>query len=340
MKLIVSVLALCVLLLSACGSAAEQPTQEIQFHSEITIPNPAELVIPTDHIPEPELDNETPPDFISPPPSQHWVDAVVRFENILAIHEVSEFVSAGYFHESVENIELLDEWVENYRLGISGRVVIVKDAGPFNSSLSILESDGSEIYTITRYFSIMNGEVYQPPNVFRSAHVVKREYDYIFGADLAAAQLMPYVYERPRVVVRRGIINIFDEENLRWDVERLDWNPNADAPLTGITPAEAEERAREVIAANFEIGGEFLHGDNIYSMTPIYYRTVGAIVLNNNIYYFIYSHSNEAALNRGEHAGTVVAVGLDGRLVFSQSMYDGSWIFVDDADEEIIMPNI
>ena len=81
------------------------------------------------------------------------------------------------------NIELLDKWVKNYRHGVEGKVVVLLDADPFTSSLIILESDGSGTYSITRYIDeLESNEPISPPQLLESSLVIRRYYDYVFGA--------------------------------------------------------------------------------------------------------------------------------------------------------------
>ena len=43
---------------------------------------------------------------------------------------------------------------------------------------------------------------------------------------------------------------------------------------------------------------------------------------------------------RGESYGSVKAVSIDGSLVFIANEAHGGWIFVDDAEQQVITPNI
>jgi hypothetical protein len=100
----------------------------------------------------------------------------------------------------------------------------------------------------------------------------------------------------------------------------MDWNPETDPPFEGITFAEAEAGAKE------------------RSPDIPYHKTVGAMKIGEVVFYVIYGNTDQDALNKGEHSGSVTAVSIDGSLLFRKSPEDGSWIFVDDAEQEFIKP--
>ncbi|MCL2857343.1 MAG: hypothetical protein FWE19_06450 [Oscillospiraceae bacterium] len=106
------------------------------------------------------------------------------FGRALARFSEYELVTMDGWTRQTENLALLDEWVENYRLGIPGKVAILIDGGPFPSNFFILESDGNATYSVTAYFqSLWLGESDYPPRVFESSHVIMSAYRYTFGAD-------------------------------------------------------------------------------------------------------------------------------------------------------------
>ena len=255
-----------------------------------------------------------------PPP----VEPVRTFDMALAEIPASELVTdnrGDYRLPPLTNLHLLDAWVENYRMGIPGRVAVLIYGGPFPSGLIILESDGSANYRITEYNSASrpSDTEQQPPQTFGSNVVIVRYYDYIFGSDIPAWRPGSEFREGPVHIRRSGRYNDADAIDLRW-------NPQTDAPLAGITPQQAEERAVEL---SLQRGWRLAHG--------VYSRTVRAIRLGENTYYVVFFGDLET-LNRGEHGGHVTAISLDGRLAFIQSMVDGEWIFADDAQQEIIAP--
>ena len=168
--------------------------------------------------------------------------------------------------------------------------------------------------------------------------VVKRKYDYVFGADL------PADLKRNAFVIHRTAPPS--------DMEAIDWNPETDPPYEGISPSDAEQRAKEIderlarhmsVISNIYGGGVYLRESILNAAAdykppaPSLYRTAGAIRMGAETFYVVYIHWDEDALRRGEY-GNVSAVSTDGRLVFNQSMVDGSWLFIDDAGQEVIVP--
>ena len=327
------IIAFC-LLVTACNSLTPTSPPEsdsnlaeplAQEETVIQVPTPVEQEEPEPasvyeaKAEEPELTATTQPATL----------ANETFDSALAQLVAGEFVRVESWSGQSENIALLDEWVENYRRGIPGRVVILYYGGPFPSGLFILESDGSATYRITEYLSTgrwwMDETEQGPPEVFESSFVVRRAYIYIFGYDF------PEWYEGSSHR-RWGAVHISNYTFDRFSGERLEWNPRTDAPLAGITLAQAEQRVREVYAA---VGlDEPMPGCD----TRIYFRTVGAMYLGENICYIVYGNSDLEALGRGQHGGSVSAVSLDGRLVFMQDMAHGQWWLWNDAQQEIIMP--
>ena len=319
--------------LSACQAAPTEvepyyiyPVEQQEPESTLE-PELLELYQP----PEPELPEPHQQVPMSNAPDLPAVSGVSgTFDTALAQFGDDELVRADSWTGRLENAALLDEWIENYRLGIPGRVAILVVSGPFLSHLFILESDGGATYKVTEYISIGRwwmGESEQgPPEVFESFFVVRRAYDYIFGYDF------PEWYEGSEHRRFLGAVRVDNFNFDRFSHERLEWNPKTDAPLAGITPQQAKQRVRESYAA-FGLD-EPIDGWDIRT----YFRIVGAMYLGENIYYVVYGHNDLEALNRGEHMGSVSAVSLDGRLVFMQSMAHGEWWLADDAQREVISP--
>jgi hypothetical protein len=260
-------------------------------------------------------------------------------ESILAFYNIDECVSDNAFANPLENSVELDMWVEKYRRGIPGKAAVFFNGLVVSSSLRVLESHGGASYSITLYEVADNG-IIKPPQKYESSVVVKRAYDYVFGAD------WPKDIDIQPVAVHRVPALAFED---------TDWNPETGPPIDAIAFEDAEGRAKEVgerfyryasILPSFFAGGHYLRdsvldaaeGTMEGSPAPVAYKTVGAMQIGGAGFYIIHGNVDQDALNRGEHGGSVTAVSTDGRLVFMQSMEDGNWIFVDDAEQEMITP--
>jgi hypothetical protein len=224
-------------------------------------------------------------------------------ESVLAYYNISidEYISDNVFANPLINSVKLDMWVEGYRRGIPGKAAVLFDGLVSSLSLRIFESHGGASYSITIYEVTEDGAI-GPPERLNSSVVVKRAYDYVFGADWPDMQ---------PVVVHRIPAQ---------PIEELDWNPETDAPFEGITLEEAEARAKE------------------YSPDIPYYKTVGAMKIGDVVFYIVYGNTDREALNRGGHEGSVSAVSTDGRLLFIKGIEDSNWTFVDDAEQVFITP--
>lgn len=116
-------------------------------------------------------------------------------------------------------------------------------------------------------------------------------------------------------------------------MKMLDWSPQTDAPLEGITPQQAEQRVRETVGAALLIA----YADAGLEVA-LHFKTVGAMRLGDRDYYVVHGRYDPDA-PAGDMGGTHVnAVSLDGRLVFNQSMVHGEWFLWEDVQQEIITP--
>ena len=338
----------------------------------VEIPAPDDMVEGMESVPQIEvpfdlyerLGFDEQPDPPTIRPSEYFVNAVARFDD-------DELVIDSWNRQ--RNLALLEEWVENYRQGIPGTVAILS-VFPFSANLFVLESDGSATYTITFYSSgFWFGEYAEhlPPVVFNSSYVVRRAYDHVFGPDFGLLDEprrfegsdAVIINDMHSIVINRHYDRFAHDRQEGGPINRYlsEWNPQTDAPLAGITPQQAEQRALEVderfirflSATQGGISGTFpsgiyirqnvldaaaSHGVPTRYTSATYYRTVGAMRLGNIYYYIVYGHYDLGELKRRFHSGNVKAVSQDGRLVFILSMYSGLWIFVDDAQQEIIAP--
>jgi hypothetical protein len=334
---------------TACSVAANQNTPAESEPSTITSQITSNTQPSQNSAPQTEKESEP---VNLPQPS---VFTGSTFDETLALYGDNEIVRDNFMADPLENVALLDEWVENYRRGIPGRVVILLDSMGFPSGLYILESNGSATYTITTYSSaIPYGETEQrPPHIHESSLVIKRAYDYIFGADfpaIAYENLDDGHHRHPIVIHRHTIHDLFQPEH-------LEWSPDSSEPLLGITPYEAERRAEEVnerlsqyvsIIKGIYSGGVYMRESVLAAADRVselygdkyikHFKTVGVMRLDGKTFYIVHGHHDLEALNRGEYGFNATAVSLDGRLVFQANDAHGGWYFVDDAEQEIIAP--
>lgn len=309
MKRIMAFILIGILLLSSCTGQ-----EEALAPSESSVQDTAESSV---------LDSAGERDEPASPPIQE--------APVLDLANQSNVVTDSAIGAPMENTTALVEWVQNYRAGLSNQVAILLDGLGFPSGVYVLESDGSPTYTITEYRSVAEGTA-SDPIVYESSVVIERAYDYVFGADIS-----PDV--RPHAVVIHHTPPAQPEE--------MTWAPAQSPPFHGITPAAAENRAKEMknrisqhmsVIPNIYAGGVYLKRSVLeqaenYEAPQFFYKTVGAIRLGCHICYMIYGHTDQEALERGKDSGDVTAVSIDGALVYIQSMVDGSWIFVDDANQ-------
>jgi len=261
-----------------------------------------------------------------------------NYDEAIALYEEDELVRDNDDSTYLKNVELLESWIDNYQQGIPGEVAVVfsTEGGP---SLYVLESNGSATYTITEYRTwAFNGS--QLLKTYESSCVVERAYDYVFGADFSAD------------IMRNAIV--FHKVPAP-EMMEMDWEPQSDSPFdNGITFEEAEERATEMdqriyshltVIPNITGGGVYLR-QNIIDQAVDFewwerrYKVTGAIDAGGRTCYVISGNSDIEALERGESDGNVKAVSIDGNLVFIANEAHGGWIFVDDAEQQIITPNI
>lgn len=213
------------------------------------------------------------------------------------------------------------------------------DGMGFPSNLYVFESNGGKTYTMTCYRDTpVNGSSeLPPPSVYTSLMVVERAYDYIFGADYPAdSETAPLVIHSRSAPV----------------IEESDWNPAADKLFGHISMAQAEDAAKEVqeriskyssVIPSFYAGGYYLRESVLneardYSCPEYYYKVTGAIKIDGEPFYVVYGNQDREDLERGEYGGSIFAVSGDGSLVFTQSMLDGRWIFVEDKNEKVVVP--
>jgi len=356
MKRLLLVFAMLALLLTACQTVPTEVASEV----ENAYPAQGQESQPT---PEPESETtttkESTPATISVPESNSS-GLPGSFNEAIALFSEDEIVRE-YWDRS-ENIALLDEWVENYRQGIPGSVVVLIDeVGHY--SLFILQSDGSATYTIHEYISsVFNVELADsPPLVLQSSLVLKRYHDYVFGADFGILDEARRFEGRDAVIINDFHSIAVNRRYNRFDIERLEWNPQTDDPLVGITPRQAEQRAGEASEMlnrylSATQGGMSLsspsgiylrqnvldaaatHEVPIRFSVATYLRTVSAMRIGDNVYFIVYGHYDLNELNRGLHNDHVYAVSLDGSAVFSQSMLSGSFFLIDDSQQEIVVP--
>lgn len=310
MKRIMAFILIGILLLSSCAG-----------QEDVLAPSESSEDIPESSV----LDSASERDEPASPPIQE--------APVLDLANQSNVVTDSAIGAPMENTTALVEWVQNYRAGLSNRVTILLDGLGFPSRVYVLESDGSPTYTITEYRSVAESTA-SDPIVYESSVVIERAYDYVFGADISSDV-------RPHAVVIHHTPPAQPEE--------MAWDPAQSLPFHGITPADAENRAKEVhnrisrhmsVIHNIYAGGVYLKKSVLeqaedYEAPQRLCKTVGAIRLGSHICYMIYGHPDQEALERREHSGDVTAVSIDGALVYIQSMVDGSWIFVDDANQAI-----
>ena len=224
----------------------------------------------------------------------------------------NELVRIDIWGSPLENIELLKEWVENYRLGIPDKVVVLIDGHRNDQRLLILKSDGSEIYAVTQYRqSLDRTEPGSLPQTFKSSFVIKGTYSFIFGDDIQDNSW------RGLYVLRYADYKVDDSE-------RLEWNPQTDAPLAGITPEQAEQ----FVMALFE---RMHHGDE-----PVWSKitTSYAMTFGGNTFFIVYeSHYFESPSRQFDN---VFAISTDGGLAFIQE--GDVWVLWYDANEKVITP--
>ncbi len=236
--------------------------------------------------------------------------------------EGSLVVDSAY-GDPMENTMLLAEWVSAYnQQDYESTVAVFLDAHGMGDALYILECDGGPEYTVTVHSE--SGE-----ETYRSSKVIERAYDYVFGADIPSE-------EKQYAVVLHHSTPVGTVENLVIHELR---------PLYGITPAEAEVRARDTeeriytsTSAGYA-GGYYLKEDATSPMPEGYtlpsFKAVGVVRLQDRLYYLVCGNADKTALEKGEHGGVVYAVSADGALVFTQSMEGGEWIFVDDVNQAV-----
>ena len=324
---LIGLVAVLCLFLAACSPASQNVPAEPEPPADI--PQAVPVAPQQDPLPAPPAvpEEQKPPEDISQAAPKWQEPAVLtddRFDFIFARFCADELVRTDTWHQRLENAALLDEWIESYRLGIPGKIAILVDGGPFPSNFFILKSDGSATYVITAYYLPYGSTSWPAPRTFESSQVIRTAYTYGLGTDVQDLdEIVPY---------RMWPVHISNYTFDRSHHERLEWNPLTDAPLGEITLQQAELRVKELYAAD-GLDLPFLGWE-----PRIYFRTVGAIYLGENIYYLVYGHSNLEGLERGEHIGSVSAVGLDGRLVFMQDMAHGQWWLWDDAMREVITP--
>lgn len=258
------------------------------------------------------------------------------FQSVVAQFSKEELVVDSAFAEPLANTHLLKEWVSDYQQGKPGKVAVFMDGLGFPSLLSVLESDGSATYTITCYGDTpSDSSIIYTPSVYQSSLIIEREYDYVFGADYPADSRSDslVVHHRPAPTV-----------------EKMDWNPDIDKLIGKLTLEQVQETAKLIderivrygsVIPSFYSGGYYLRqsvldaaGDHF--VFEMYYKVTGAVKIDGNPFYLVYGNRDIQALEQGEHGGVVLAVSGGGSLVFNQSMVDGSWIFVDDKNQNII----
>ena len=360
MKRFLLVFVMLTLLLTACQHLHSEVVSEVEdtySAQEFELEQESQ---PTHELdPEPAIAEEpTPVNISAPEPNSSGLPG--SFNEAIAQFSEDEIVRE-YWNRS-ENIAFLDEWVENYRQGIPGSVVILIDeVGIYR--LFLLQSDGSAAYTIHEYISsVFNVELADsPPRVLQSSLVVKRYHDYVFGADFGILDEARQFEGSDAIVINDFHSIAVNRRHDRFDTERLEWNPQTDASLVGITPRQAEQRAYEAserlnrylsatqggMSFSFPSGvylrqnvldAASAHEVQIRFSVATYLRTVGAMRMGDNVYFIVYGHYELDALNQGLHNGHVYVVSLDGRVVFSQSMLSGGFFLIDDAKQEIIVP--
>ena len=347
MKCLLYAFVILAMLLTACQTAPVEVEPDYIYSVEQQDPQPTlepELSEPYQP-PEPELPEPYQQVFENEAADLQEIYEQITFDSVLARFNEDKIVRSHFSLEPTANIELLDEWVENYRQGIPGKVVILLDAGPFTSRLLILENDGSATYSITQYSGeLESNESISPPQLLESSLVIRRYYDYVFGADLDLPASFGVIDARNRAIVVQRYRSYWPD-----DVEVLDWDIARGA---GVNPEAARMHAMEMqerlsrftsVTQGLSIMGVYMLQSVLDAAVDVerptlYFRTVGTMRMGENIYYVVYGNSDFDALNRGHHGGIIYAVSSDLRLTFLQSMVNFDWIFIDDAQQKIIAP--
>ncbi len=261
-----------------------------------------------------------------------------NFTSLTALYGDNNMVEDNRFAQPLHNVHLLDAWVEDYRQGKPGKVAVLMEKHR-NAYLYLFESDGSPTYNITVYYKTSGDGSPEPfpPQFYQSSLVIERACDYVFGADLPAEA------ERHAFIVRKM---------LPPTAEEMSWTPETDPPLQGISPEEAlaiaEEQSERLdrylwVKSNMYGGGMYLL-ENVLAkaadaaLDKVYHKVAGAVRLGDKECYVIYGHYDPGQLAKGEHSGRVSAVSSDGSQYFICSMVDGSWIFVSDLSQQVIVP--
>jgi len=260
------------------------------------------------------------------------------YNEAIALYTENELVLDDISSSPLKNVNLLEAWIENYQQGIPGEVPVVlyTEGGP---TLFILESNGSATYTIMEYRNVGHDRP-QPLTIYESSCVVERKYDYVFGSDFSSD------------IMRNAIVF---HKTAAPEMIDLDWDPQSNIPFDGGIPfEEAQERAIEVdgrlfahlsVIPNYYGGGVYLRQNIIDQATDFewkerHYKVTGAIEAGGQTCYILYGNSDLEALERGESDGSVRVVSIDGNLVFISNEAHGGWIFVDDAEQQVITQNI
>lgn len=316
----------CTYNLDLTSSAYEESRADVSSKpSEPIPPQPSSV---SDEKPESAQDEQTPEERF----------AGKNLEQILT-EVANNFVTYyGGAASETKNLSLLEKWIEKYRNGENATVCLLLDGLGFPSAFYVLESDGTEKYTIYSYSDSQGWKHCE------SSRIIKREIDYLFASDLPAEEWYGDWWQS-MVVTHTPIVRT-----------EADYSVKTVAPLGEITPEEAGEiavlrfaqfytYAKKNASKSFFAAGQYfpldiepLPDDELFG-TKVDLRPVlaGTVEVNGHPCYCI----GVALTPTDQGEGNKYVVNADGgNLVFSISAESGSYSLEADSLQEIITPKL